>query len=685
MAVDSRVSRSRSTVPPGVSEDSRAPTHEGPAWPPIPEPLPDAPKWHGARAIAAVWRDAFPMAVGGTVAAAYQPFAGVRLDDGWDVDPEPGSDLDVEQAIGAKVHLALRLMPILASAQLVQVEPDQATYVPDWDDIERAFGYAQKTTLPCSPMFIDFESADGLPTSWYAETWPLPFHLRGALLWQRESALCGIPFGSVAGKHPFGGTDYQAWSRWIYWQRPNEEPPPPGAGDNIGLGENVISWVRFSDSICAHQAAIGYHLMARVLRVLWSIETFEMELVPPRLPRPERRRAARAKQNIGLTVEELPHRPTSEQPEADEEPDGWESMLDPCPFPSCHGRLIEAHTHWHEAMAAYDDPGQFVLRLNPLIQAMRNVTFALQKEISDHAGLGEWYEGWQQRLKADPHLKWAVAARNHVVKEGDLAVNSTARAWIAGDHIVSEPVEVLVAPTASAAEIARSLQLPGLEETVRREGVLVVERRWVTRDFPEEELLDLLAHDFARLAELVTDAHEQLGASIRRCEKSLDDPCGSNEVLPSGRLGCMSVSDQLRTSHRSLSNGAPISVGVQTLRRPSIDVESVRQRYARVSLDSKPKADLLKEGERLHQIARGVMEADGEHITVAWLMRRNYVVSQLTLIAHDQRELFLTMEALGAEARKLGAHQLIVNAEGWEAPSVPPHDPRYLLLLGTRF
>jgi hypothetical protein len=313
---------------------------------------------------------------------------------------------------------------------------------------------------------------------------------------------------------------------------------------------------------------------------------------------------------------------------------------------------------------------------------MRNVTFALQKEISGRKELGEWYEKWQQQLKADRRLKWAVAARNHVVKRGDLAVNSTALAWIAGDRITSKPVEIRVSPTASAVEIARSLRLPALEDVVRREGVLVVERRWVVDDFPDQELLDLLAHNFARLAELVADAHTQRGVSMRTCEKTLDDPCGGSEVLSSGRLGCMSVSEILRTSRVNLSDGAPIKIGVQKLHQPPIaelDDSTLRQRYPKVDLDPQRTTNLFDEAERLHRIARAMMEADGEHITIAWLMRDGQVLSQLVLVAHDQRELYLTMESLAAEARQLGADQLIVNAEGWEARRLAPDNPRYVL------
>lgn len=247
-------------------------------------------------------------------------------------------------------------------------------------------------------------------------------------------------------------------------------------------------------------------------------------------------------------------------------------------------------------------------------------------------------------------------------------------AWVGYER---NPIEFKVSPTASAADIARATRLPSLDKVVLREGVLVVERRWVVQDFPDEELLDVLAHNYAMLAELVRDAHEQLDSSVARCEKGLDDPCGSTEVMPSGRLGCMSTTDLLRTSRRNLSDGAPISIAVQTLRGPTIDMDEVRKRYVEVKFDAAPRADLLEEGARLHEIARGLMARDGYHVSIAFLQRDGRPISQLVLEPRDQRELLLSMERLATEARQLGANELIVSAEGWEAPAVAPSDPRH--------
>lgn len=96
----------------------------GPAWPPSPGTPPDPPRWADANALIAVWRDSLTMALGGL----HPEFAKrlpetVRPDGPWNIDPEPESDADIAQAISAKAHLSFRMLPLLAEAQLVGLEP----------------------------------------------------------------------------------------------------------------------------------------------------------------------------------------------------------------------------------------------------------------------------------------------------------------------------------------------------------------------------------------------------------------------------------------------------------------------------------------------------------------------------------------------------------------------------------
>lgn len=96
-----------------------------------------------------------------------------------------------------------------------------------------------------------------------------------------------------------------------------------------------------------------------------------------------------------------------------------------CPLPKTHRRLVEAHVLWHQSLDRYQQPALFQANLNATIQALRNTTFVLQSEKHLFSKFEDWYGPWQERMKADPVLRWLIAARNTVVKEGELETAST--------------------------------------------------------------------------------------------------------------------------------------------------------------------------------------------------------------------------------------------------------------------
>src|ERR1700722_12264473 len=53
-----------------------------------------------------------------------------------------------------------------------------------------------------------------------------------------------------------------------------------------------------------------------------------------------------------------------------------------CPPPQTHRRLVEAHILWHQSLEKYHESDAFLANLNATIEALRNVTFVLQKERS---------------------------------------------------------------------------------------------------------------------------------------------------------------------------------------------------------------------------------------------------------------------------------------------------------------
>ena len=304
--------------------------------------------------------------------------------------------------------------------------------------------------------------------------------------------------------------------------------------------------------------------------------------------------------------------------------------------------------------------------------------------VAGHIG---WYADWQERMKADARLKWVVAARNQIVKQGDLDTHSKARVRIVGEVISGAAIDIDVEPAASAQEIIRRIDVGAMPRRVREEGTLVVERRWTVDQFPDDELLDVLAHCYAVISRVVAEAHEQFGGSTDTCEKTAEDPCGSGGTTahPSGRPPCMWAGREARTSRRNLSSGAPTGVTMDTVTRRPPDIAALRSRYsdepwARVA----PDADVFERAAALHENGRRMLLVDGHHVMIAWLFRDGEPSSQQTLWPEDARDKYLMMERLAAEATRLGANELIITAEAWEATITGADDPQAHLRAGER-
>jgi hypothetical protein len=653
----------------------------GPGWPALPDPLPPTPYWINGRALPAVWRELLGFAQRGLVAAAKQ-FPHMLPGQPWQHRPDPGSDSDIDQAIAAKLYLALHALPLLAEAEVALIAPPLADLIPDWDDGDAATQYAAAAQLPYSPLFLDFEGVDGLPAAWEADTWPLPLHLRGALCWEADGMLCVIPFGSVGGVHPWGGLDYHPWARWIVLQQEREEWPLPGPGDFLARANGeVLPWVEVEgESVCAHQGALAWNLSRRALQVVQLLEHVGGGLVESRLPRPARRRAARE----GKRIAHVPARfPTFEGRRLIAPPAISRRAVVPCVVPKTHARLEQAHLLWHEALAAYHDPDLFVVKLNALLEAMRTVTFVLKKEFRNSDEFKSWYSPWERGMRADARLKWARDARNEVEKEGDLETSSVAHVRVLAGGWAAEVTEYEVDPSIDASEILRGLHLGALPAHVVTDGLLEVERRWRTPDLPGEEVLEVLAHCWGALARVVAAGHQARGQNMETCGLTAESACGA-EVLPAhptGRWRCMVASREARTRRRNLATGAPHEIEIVARQAPrDFDEDAARDHYGLQEWEPSPAdADLTTKAASLHRFARNVLVADRYHLTIAWLLREGANVDQSVLLPEDQQDKTMMAHRLAVEADRLGADGLILTTEAWLAPLVERDDPRFAL------
>ena len=97
-----------------------------------------------------------------------------------------------------------------------------------------------------------------------------------------------------------------------------------------------------------------------------------------------------------------------------------------CPLAETDDRFSEAHYFIERMMVEYHEPMAFRYNLNAFLQALRNVTFVLQKDLSRRDGFREWYQERQDTMKQDPLLLKSADGRNIVVKQRSLEINSKA-------------------------------------------------------------------------------------------------------------------------------------------------------------------------------------------------------------------------------------------------------------------
>lgn len=349
-------------------------------------------------------------------------------------------------------------------------------------------------------------------------------------------------------------------------------------------------------------------------------------------------------------------------------------MSSNCPIPNAHRRLEEAHRLWHRAGEAYEDPEEFRTQLNALIQALRSVTFLLQKEQQAVPDFVAWYEPWQAIMGDDAVLRWLVRARNVIVHEGDLATHSTATAWIQSswDEPQTATFEVppLVPTLAVAAKILAEQDIPA---DVRKQGILSVERRWVADGLPDLELLDALAHSHGILSLLIQDAHRQAGA-----EMDIVDDTGHEEMVVAQvsdrRLPCMVANEEMRTVRVHLGTSELIEPGFKPV--PLGPPEDVLERYGGFELPPpKGSVDPLEWAPTYMTHAKRVLQVDKYHSQMAFLFGPRGPIGAFSTMPGDQQGKFTFMNSVAVEVRRSGATGLVVIADTWWVPGdvdIPP-------------
>jgi hypothetical protein len=347
-----------------------------------------------------------------------------------------------------------------------------------------------------------------------------------------------------------------------------------------------------------------------------------------------------------------------------------------CPLPKTHRRLVEAHVLWHQSLDRYQQPELFNANLNATIQALRNITFVLQSEKHLLGKFEDWYGPWQERMKAHPVLRWLIAARNIVVKEGELDIASTAIVKLITwkDDIL---VESSIPPGTPPTLIFRNIPLLELVSKKHlppgdlEDAAIVIERQWSVPELEGREILDALAQAYGLLSDLVLDAHMTLG----------NTGCISSDGVhfhfrsayhPQGTLPCM----VLGIEHRSYSAKLKTGQQLQPVRTasPISDPTIAARRYGLNQADQLPgwqTLDPLLIAQRILLTAKRMLRKDRALLRILFIREGGGAWRQVVLEAANRTEKHLLMRMIARFIESVGGDAIIDVGEVW---MVPPNE-----------
>ena len=267
-------------------------------------------------------------------------------------------------------------------------------------------------------------------------------------------------------------------------------------------------------------------------------------------------------------------------------------------------------------------------------------------------------------------MRWMVDARNRIEKQGDLEANSFVRADIVASYLEEGPrVEVLARLFDDPAALLRCIPEDVLRKHVMKNGTLRIQRRWVENSLPDYELLDALAIAYGRIAELVHDAHRQMGIPVPTTLRH-----GTGEVFDIAVLGwrmpCMIGHDEPRSLLISLADGSTLEIKREAVKIDLAEAKKAAERYSMIQAEVMGRDYETEEAiaAGYFEMVRAVFLRDGYHLPFLFLFRNRKLVHMVPAPAEDQQQKYLLMRSLANEAVRHGADAAITVDEAWVAP-----------------
>ena len=379
-----------------------------------------------------------------------------------------------------------------------------------------------------------------------------------------------------------------------------------------------------------------------------------------------------------------------------------------CPFETAENRLREAHRAWHECANHYNSREDFRDSLNAALQALRNITFAVQSAKANIPDFDEWYKAEQAKMKADPVLKWSLDARNTIVKQGDLDVHSKLQVQVIPDYeaearsFTTEHLawdELLKGGAKSTArtvtdapiqytleQVLEELATVDMPDAMKKRTTVLFEHSWVDSGLPEYELLALLAYIFGQLNSLLGRGHDVLEGSLTEGPVFAAQQEAAGNVLHDGRRPCMETTRDYRVSRRRLADGSE----VKEFKNWSVDYDARSASEAIETYGHLPKMprDGMGHFQSQNQLKRVVgyysrigihiLRSGHEHGWFSYYFRRGTLVESIIHQSADSHGKRAIASEIARVALKKGADVVVMISEMWIAPLTLESDGMYI-------
>ncbi len=348
------------------------------------------------------------------------------------------------------------------------------------------------------------------------------------------------------------------------------------------------------------------------------------------------------------------------------------------PLDTAYNRLDEVHRAWHSAFDGYHQIEDFRAGINTAIQALRNLTLTLQKQKENLPDFDSWYTEWQIKMKNNPILKEFHEARNIIVHQEDLILNSIATARTKG-WLDFEKISFSFDPTNDSYSIAKGFydnyakHLPVQKETKKR-LVFEFERKWVYDKLPEYELLEAITQAYNFFQDMLKDANEKF--LIPEKEKIDGLSFCSNEFNDDNRLKCMIITSQERCLSFNFEDGKILG-GIQTQRidRDENLIKKVKERYG----DEWKSSDTLSLLEDLFtdeypfnqmklftQVAIGNLKKDKHLVPMSAIFTKKENPPVITsFVFANQEQKILAIDNIANAVIKNNAKHILLLIEAW--------------------